>query len=99
MARVAAMPIYGKNHSKINLLLWNQRAGPIALKLGIQHRGLGPIIICSNDDPGLTLTSFMPKSDLVTYAIVWENVKWLSTGPIEAELYMEPPRDGGTKVF
>ena len=26
----------------------------------------GPIIICSNDDPGMTMTYFIPRSNLVT---------------------------------
>ena len=30
--------------------------GPFSTKLGIWHRGLQPIIIYTNDDPGLTLT-------------------------------------------
>ena len=29
----------------------------------------------SNYDPGLTLTHFMPRSNLVTLAFVWEKVK------------------------
>ena len=31
--------------------------------------------VCSNDDPGLTLTYFMAGSNLVTYAFVWEKGK------------------------
>ena len=31
--------------------------------------------VCSNDDPGLTLTYFTTKSNLVPYAFVWEKVK------------------------
>ena len=33
----------------------------------------GPIIISSNDDSGLALTYFMPRSNLITYAFVWKN--------------------------
>ena len=40
----------------------------------------------------------MPKSNLVTFAFVWDKVKWLSTGPIEPKLHMDPLWDGGTKV-
>ena len=31
--------------------------------------------VYSNDDPGLTLTYFTARSNLVTYAIVWEKGK------------------------
>ena len=30
---------------------------------------------CSNDDPGLTLTYFTARSNLVPYAFVWEKYK------------------------
>ena len=53
MTKMAAMPIYGKNASKI----FSRTGG---------HRGLVPIIVCSNDDPGVTLTYFTVKSNLVT---------------------------------
>ena len=39
------------------------------------HRGLQPIIVCSNDDPGVTLTYFKARSNLVTQAFLWEKVK------------------------
>ena len=31
--------------------------------------------VCSNDDPELTLTFFMARSNLVPYAFVWEKIK------------------------
>ena len=31
--------------------------------------------MCSNDDPGLTLTYFTARSNLVPYAFVWEKGK------------------------
>ena len=34
-----------------------------------------PIIVCSNNDPGVTLTYFMARSHLVTKAFLWEKVK------------------------
>ena len=34
-----------------------------------------PIIVFSNDDPRVTLTYFTERSNLVTYAFLWENVK------------------------
>ena len=39
------------------------------------HLGLKPIIVCSNDDPGVTLTYFTARSNLVTYLFLWEKVK------------------------
>ena len=52
---------YGKNPSK-----FSGTGGPISMKLGMYNRGLLPIIVCSNDDPGVTLTYFMARSNLVT---------------------------------
>ena len=34
-----------------------------------------PIIVCSNNDPGVTLTYFTTRSNLVTYVFLWEKVK------------------------
>ena len=34
------------------------------VELGMQLQGLLPIIVCSNDDPGLTLTYFTARSNL-----------------------------------
>ena len=64
MTKMAAMPIYGNNPSKI----FSRTGGPISTKLGMYHRGLQPIIVCSNDDPGLTLTYFTARSNFVTWA-------------------------------
>ena len=47
----------------------------MTLKLVMQHRVLEYYQICSNDDPGLTLTYFMARSNLVPYAFVWEKGK------------------------
>ena len=47
----------------------------MTLKLGMQHRVLEYYQICSNDDPGLTLTYFTARSNLVPYAFVWEKGK------------------------
>ena len=48
MTKIATMPIYGKNPSKIS-----GTSGPISMKLDK--------IVCSNYDPGLTLTFFMAR--------------------------------------
>ena len=61
MTKMAAMPIYGKNPSKIS-----ETSGLISIKLGMYHWGLLPIIVCSIYDPGVTLTYFTARSNLVT---------------------------------
>ena len=47
----------------------------MALNLGMQHRVLKYYQVGSNDDPGLTLTYFTARSNLVPYAVVWEKGK------------------------
>ena len=42
------------------------------LKLGRQHRVLEYFQVCSNHAPGLTLTYFTTRSNLVPYDFVWE---------------------------
>ena len=61
--KMAATPIYSKNPSKI---FFSRTSGPIFTKLGMLHRGLQPIIVCSNDDPGVNLTYCTARSKLVT---------------------------------
>ena len=70
--KMAAMPIYGKNPSKI---FFSRTGRPISTKLGVQHRGILPIIACSNNDPGVTLTYFTARSNLVTFAFLQEKLK------------------------
>ena len=45
----------------------------MALKLGMQHLVLKYYQICPNDDPGLTVTYFTARSNLVPLTYVWEN--------------------------
>ena len=40
----------------------------MTLKVGMQHWVLEYYQVCSNDDPGLTLTYFTARSNLVLYA-------------------------------
>ena len=47
----------------------------MTLKLGKQHWVHKYYQVCSNDDPGLTLTSFMARPNLLPYAFVWEKGK------------------------
>ena len=72
MTKMAAMPIYGKNLKKI---FFSGTKRPMTLKLYMQHRVLKYYQIYSNDDPGLTLTYFTTRSNLVPYAFVWEKGK------------------------
>ena len=67
MTDMAAMLIYGKNHKKI---FFSRTKQPMTLKVGMRHRVLEYYQICSNDDPGLTLTYFTARSNLVPYAFV-----------------------------
>ena len=41
------------------------------LKLGMQHRELKFYKVYINDDPGLTLTYFMARSNWVVYTFEW----------------------------
>ena len=63
MTKMAATPIYGNNPSEI---FFSRTSKSIFPKLGMYYRGLQPIIVCSNDDPGVTLTYFTASSSLVT---------------------------------
>ena len=47
----------------------------MTLKLGMQYWVLKYYQVCSNDDPGLTLTYFTARSNLVSYAFVREKGK------------------------
>ena len=41
----------------------------------MKYWGLQPIIVCSNDDPGVTLTYFTARPNFVTLALLSEKVK------------------------
>ena len=43
----------------------------MALKLGMQHWVLEPYQVCSNDDPGLNLTYFTARSNLVSLKLLY----------------------------
>ena len=48
------------------------------MKLGMNHRGRLPTIVCINHDVRLTLTYFFARSILVTYALQLKKVKALN---------------------
>ena len=47
----------------------------MTLKVCMQHWVFKYYQVYSNDDPGLTMTYFMARPNLVPYAFVWEKVK------------------------
>ena len=71
MTKMAATPIYGKKPSKI---FFSRTGSPMILKLGLQHQGLKLYKVYTNDDPGLTLTYFTERSNLVAYMSEWGKV-------------------------
>ena len=58
MTKIAAMPIYGKNPSKI----FSESGGLISKKLGIKHQCLKYYNVYINHDPVVTLTYFTTRS-------------------------------------
>ena len=73
MTKMAAMPIYGKNPSKIFFSETNRQ---ISMKLGMKHRWLKYYNVYINHDPVMTLTQFMARSTWVAHAFEWgKNVK------------------------
>ena len=47
----------------------------MTLNLSMHHRVLEYYQVCSNDDPELTLTYFMARSNLVPFAFAWKDGK------------------------
>ena len=65
MTKMAAMPIYGKNPSKI---IFSETNRLISRKLGVRHRWLKYSNVYINHDPVMTLTKFMARSTCVACA-------------------------------
>ena len=59
----------------VKKLFFSGTKRPMTLNLGMHHRVLEYYQICSKDDPGLTLTPFTARSNLVPYSFVWEKGK------------------------
>ena len=68
MTKMAAMPIYGKNPSKI---IFSETNRLISRKLGVRHRWLKYSNVYINHDPLMTLTKFMARSTWVAHAFEW----------------------------
>ena len=58
MTKLAVMPIYGKNPSKI----FSETGGSISKKLGMKHQWLKYYNVYINHDPVVTLTYLMTRS-------------------------------------
>ena len=63
---------YMVKHKKI-FFTWAKRL--MTLNLGMHHWVLEYYQVCLHDDPGLTLTNFTARSNLVPCAFVWEKGK------------------------
>ena len=59
MTKMATMPIYGKNPSKI---FFSGTSGPISTKLGMKHQWRKRYNVYRNHDPVMTLTYFTARS-------------------------------------
>ena len=59
MTKMAAMPIYGKNPSKI---VFSRTGGLISTKLDMKHQWLKHYNVYINHDPVVTLTYFTARS-------------------------------------
>ena len=70
MIKMAAMPIYGINPSKI---FFSGTGGPISKKLGMKHRRLKYYNVCINHDTVMTFTNFKARSAWVAYVFEWVN--------------------------
>ena len=71
MTKMAAMPIYGKNPSKIFFSETNRQ---ISMKLGVKHRCLKYYNDDINHDHVMTLTQFIARSTWVAHAFEWEKL-------------------------
>ena len=70
MAKMATMPIYMYGKTFKNLLLQNQKSYDLETwHVALGTRALQRLYI--NDDPGLTLTYFMARSNWVTCTFEW----------------------------
>ena len=59
MTKMAALPIYGENPSKI---FFSESGGWISKKLGMKHQRLKYYNVYINHDPVVTLTYFTTRS-------------------------------------
>ena len=88
MTKMAAKPICGKHHSKINL---SRTSGPISTKLVMYYKGLGSNIVSSNHDPGLTLAYLTVRFFLLfrLFNIKRENRGFIAACDLESGSYRQ----------
>ena len=72
LTEMAAMPIYDNNLKQI---FFSGTKRLETLNLGMHHLVLEYYQFCSNDNPGLTMTYFTARSNLVPFAFVREKGK------------------------
>ena len=68
MTKMAAMPIYGENPSKI---YFSRTSGQISTKLGMKHQCLKHYNVYINHDPVMTMTYFTARSTEGANALEW----------------------------
>ena len=68
MTKMATMPIYGKNPSKI---FFSKTSGQISTKLGMKHRCFKHYNVYINHDPVMTLTYLTARSTWVANELEW----------------------------
>ena len=53
------------------------------------YRTIGPLVFWLRDNPGLTLTYFMARSNFAAWAFIWENVTVMDSLEIIASCDLE----------
>ena len=76
MTKMAAMPINVKNTLKI---IFPGTTRQILMKVCMKHERPKPFYICENNDPELTLTYFMARSNFATLAFTLRNVTMMDS--------------------
>ena len=83
MTKMVAMPIYGKNPSKI---VFSRTSRQISMKLGIKHRCLKHYNVYINHDHVMTLTYFTASSTWVANAFEWGKTFKMSFKVLQDEM-------------
>ena len=84
MINMATTPIYGKNFTRTKRSM--------NMKVCMQHWVLEYYQVCSNDDPGLTLTCFTTMSNSIHHAFVWEKGKTMAFSETIVVCYIQVGR-------